>query len=78
MGIRDYANKNLDIVLVLSHFLRVPEIHNNVVGSRHLCHLLLSHASFGFHFPVSANLFELDARCQAFLRQHHSWSDDHC
>ena len=78
MGVRNYANQTLDIVLVLSHFLRVPEIHNYLVRSRHLRHLLLSHASFRFHFSVCSHLFELDDRCQAFLRQHRSWSDDHC
>ena len=62
MGIRGHADKALNTVPVLSHFLRVPEIHDFVLGSRHIRHRILSHASFRFHLSVSAHLFELDAR----------------
>ena len=62
MGIRGHTGKALDTVHVLSHFLRVPEIHDYKLGSRHLRHRILSHARFRFHLAVSAHLFKLDAR----------------
>ena len=78
MGIRDLGNKGLNTVLVLSYFLRVPEVHDCVVGSRHLRRLLLYRAIFRGHFSVLAHCCELDDRYQASLRQHRSWSDGHC
>ena len=76
MGLRNYGDKGLAFVPVLSRVLREPQIHDCIVGSRHLCHLLLPHAIFRLTFPVHARRFELGIRYQASLRQHRSWGDD--
>ncbi len=67
MGIRNHGDKRLAIVPVLSRVLREPQIYDCIVGSRHLCHLLLYRAIFRFNFPVHAHRFELESRYRALL-----------
>lgn len=78
MGIRNHGDKGLTVVPILSCVLREPQIHDCIVGSRHLCRRLLSHAGFRFNLPMHAHRFELGNRRRALLRQHRSGRDHHC
>ena len=78
MGIRSHDNKGLNTILVLSGVLREPQIHDCTMGGRHRRRPILSRAIFRFNLSVHARRFELGDRHRALLRQHRSWSDDHC
>lgn len=70
MGIRNHGDKGLPVVPVSSRFLREQQIHDCIVDTRHLYHLLLSHAIFRFTLSVRARRFELENRYSALLRQY--------